>query len=351
MTGTIILILIVILATAHFYLKCSVMTAFSLLMSSVIGVIAAFNFYEILGGLFISLGVMPGWMYGLSFLLLFAVGMAVPYVLSTFLAGVAIDFGKGPKAVITTICGVLTGYITAGCFIIFLTLLPISTKIPYSRFGGENISLNNTSSVLLKPDGFVAGMFSMFSKNSLRTDKSFAVFNADFIDRIHLLRAKVKSDNVFPFAGKEAIAVPRKGGVKKTEDGKYAIELGVSAKEIKEGGAASEDGTVSFIVGQTRLLCVPSNQSDVSVGEAEAVYPTAYIERGSMTETQPDKVINFTREHFETKQPLGRSAWIPLVFNVPSGMKPAWIQFKNVSYEVPKPSSAQDEMDSEAVQG
>jgi hypothetical protein len=335
MIGTAITIIITLLIIAQFYLKQTVITSLCLLLSCFTGMITAFGFYHYPASFMISRGFLTAWMSGLSFIFLFGAGFGICYAVSSQLAGANIKFGEIPKVGATLVCGLITGVIVSGCFIIFITFLPMRPNIPYARFNPESANLSNPKSMLIPSDKIVTGLFGWISEGSLSTKKNFNEVNAEFLDRLHLSRVMAK-EGVYPVAGNEAIAI---ANTRENDKGQIAIELGISDDDIKEGGGRSPDGNISFVLAQARVLCESnSNPDDVKV-----IYPVAYV-LDKYVQAEPLDVVEFERSHISSKRPLGRAAWIRLVYDLPSGYKPAVLQFKqNAIARVPKPSEDDEE--------
>ncbi len=330
MIGTAITIILTLLIIAQFYLKQTVITSLCLLLSCFIGMMTAFGFYHYPASFMISRGFLPAWMSGLSFIFLFGAGFGVCYAVSSQLAGANIKFGDIPKVAATLICGLITGVIVSGCFIIFVSFLPMNPKIPYARFNPESVTLSNPKSMLVPSDKIAAGLFGWISQGSFGTKKNFNSVNAGFLDRLHLSRIMAK-EGVYPVTGNDAVAISNT----REKDGQIAIDVGISDDEIKEGGARSPDGNISFVIAQARILCESrSNPEAIKI-----IYPVAYILDKKYNEANPLDVVTFERSHISSKKTFGRAAWIRLVYDVPSGYKPSVLQFKqNAIAAVPEPS-------------
>ena len=81
----VIVILVLLLTVAFFYLKCSMMQSFMTLWSAVLATIVAFSYYEGIAELLISRGQALNWALMGSFTLLFIVTFAIVRAISNFL--------------------------------------------------------------------------------------------------------------------------------------------------------------------------------------------------------------------------------------------------------------------------
>ena len=81
----VIVILVLLLTLAFFYLKCSMMQSFMTLCSAVLATIIVFSYYEWVAELLISRGYILQWAHFACFLLVFIVAFAVFRSISDFL--------------------------------------------------------------------------------------------------------------------------------------------------------------------------------------------------------------------------------------------------------------------------
>lgn len=341
MVALIIISLITILLTAQFYLKNSPLTSFVSVIAAIIGFVAAFSYYELLAGLMIGKGYVPDWAHSICFLLLFVIAFAIIRGLSDYIVGSNIDFGPMTKNITAIVCGIFTSLIVSGSLIIALSLAPIGRSMPYSRFG-DSINISNASEVKIPADSLVSGLYSWISKGAMGSnEKSFDVYHADFLDQLHLNRFAAKSDKVATVAGNEAVFVDKHGvWIKELPDGQTQtiVELDISSKSIKDGGAMGGENEVSFILSQVRVICSPKNQSDLTGDNIKILYPEMFLFKGQVVEENPplSHILNFKRDSFITT-PRGRVARVDLAFTVPDNMAPRLLQFKsNTIVQLPK---------------
>ncbi len=368
MIATSVIIIITLLSVAHFYLKNSVLTSFATLISAVLAVVLAFNFYEQLANLLISRGSLVQWAQPGCFILLFVFGFAVIRILCDYLVGANIDFGVLPTRVTAVVCGIIVGVIISGMVLIAAAMAPVGSKWPYARFGEEGRTVKasniNPNNVLFNVDGLVTGLFSWISRGSLRSDKSFAVLQADFIDRLHLNRLKPEKkkedeekprrgrkpskepekEKVLTIAGINSIVLPKNAVRIRDDDNRTVVRMGIKGKLISDGGAMDENGKVSFTLSQVSLICKQNAEAMDTCGTAKAVYPEKYITRKSKRTKEAAslaELMTFSRTSFK-----GGNAPIVIAFNVPRGMTAKFLRFKqNVIVELPRSTAYSGEME------
>ncbi len=127
----VIVILVLLLTLAFFYLKCSMMQSLMTLWSAVLTTIVAFSYYEWVANLFISRGYAPNFALCGSFTLLFVVIFASLRSLSELLITTPVDLGNVVKLPVALVCGLLAGIIFSGNLLVALGLLPLHGKIFY----------------------------------------------------------------------------------------------------------------------------------------------------------------------------------------------------------------------------
>ncbi|MHC5144415.1 MAG: hypothetical protein ACYSOX_02145, partial [Planctomycetota bacterium] len=121
----VIVILVLLLTLAFFYLKCSMMQSLMTLWSAVLTTIVAFSYYEWVANLFISRGYAPNFALCGSFTVLFVVIFASLRALSELLITTPVDLGNVVKLPVALVCGLLTGIIFSGNLLVALGLLPL----------------------------------------------------------------------------------------------------------------------------------------------------------------------------------------------------------------------------------
>jgi hypothetical protein len=339
---SLILTLIIIIGTvAHFYLKFTPMKSFVTFINTTLGFVVAFSYYELLAGLLISKGYISHIAQSLSFLVIFAVVSVMLKVLTDFIVGSNIDFGQATKITTDIIFGVLTGLIISGAVTIALGLAPFRKSVPYARFG-DTINAQNPSSAMIPADGFITGFYNIISKSALGTGNRFDVVHAKFLDQIHLNRFAVK-DEVSIVAAEKAAFV-EKFGVRKKElpggDVRTVIELSIKNKSIEDGGALDSANKLSFALAQTRLICAPADQLEVSGSNIGVLYPEKYLIKGQpvKNDVQLSEIITFDRKSIK-----GKAARIDLAFMVPENLTPKFLQFKsNTLIKLPKLATQED---------
>ena len=334
------LIMITILCVAHLYLKSSTPRSFAAVIAAVIAVIAALGYYETASDILISKGHGGQWVQPAIFAIIFFAVLAVTKSLADFLLPRSVEFSQLSARIGGVVCGVIAGVIMSGVLFIALALCPLSDRWPYARFEQGNINITSPNKSLLNSDEIVGALFSWISKGSMSSDKSFAVYHANFIDQLHLNRHKAKEDGVYTIAAAEAVVLPEKNGVRieDVDQRSYTIvRMGIKGGEIDRGGAMDKDGGISFTPSQVRILCKQKDQAADMTGSARPVYPEAQLLENELIPVRLDKTINVSRGEFESVSSYGRVAWIDIAFSVPADMRPILLEFKqNAVAQLPK---------------
>jgi hypothetical protein len=350
----VIAILIIFLITgftlAHFYLKCSVMTAFATFMAAIFGSIVAFNFYEMLANVFISRGYGGSWVPAGCFIVTFILGFALVRAVADPLVGAKIDFGNMPKVAVNIILGIVTGLFFSGHLLVGLGMLPVQGGWIYNRFPSEApiLSPNDPKTAFLNPDGMVSSLFSWFSSGSLSSSKSFAVLNADFVNRNHLNRYALK-DEISMVCSPQALSVP--GGSNKPVRtmelpgvGKVTVvRAHLAFSDISEGGARESSGGIKLMLAQMRMITKPSDKANHLQGKGAVRYPIGILENGKLVKKSLSEVIVFSSENVHED----RNIWIDLVFDdMPDDRQGVLLEFKmNALTKLPAPTASTAELE------
>jgi hypothetical protein len=330
--ATALIILIIILTLAYFYLKCSVMSSFSTLLVAVFAIIIAFTWYEKVTGLFISRGYGVDWVHFGSFLLLFILAFAVLRAMADLLIGTSVDLGKPMKISAALICGFLTGLILSGALLVALGMLPMQGKVFYTRFDPvRTISLGNPQKPMLNADGFVCGLYRIISAGSMSSKKSFGVLHADFLNQIHLNRLKV-NEGILTVSAPDALVLPSAKSQNPVriwnipDSGQMTVvRMGIKAQNIANGGANNAAGQVQFFPAQVRMICKPAGTAEerLLAGNGRAIWPVGFLENGNLVKKGLEEIITP-----ETKELKDRIVWMDVVFDVPPGQQGILLQFK-----------------------
>ena len=134
MIALIAIIVIVLLTMAYFFLKSPLLTSIATIFAAIIGVLVAFNFYEIVAEQLLSRGHGGQWAQPICLLLLFVITLVLLRVACDQIIGANLDFGSIPKQIMAIVCGFVAGLIISGTLIVALTMSPLSPSMPYERF-------------------------------------------------------------------------------------------------------------------------------------------------------------------------------------------------------------------------
>lgn len=357
MIATIIILVIIIASIVLLCLKSPVVISIASVMSAIIALIVAFNYFELLGSFMITKNYLPDWAHSVAFIVLFAAVMAIICLGCIQIVGVKVLYSDMIKYATAGVCGLLVGIIVSGALLIMLAMSPLSPSIPYARFSSANVKAGNVKPAKsMFVDTFTAGLFSMPSKGSLSSGKSFAVYHPEFIDQLHLNRSKAGGNKgIATYAGKGAVVVPAKIGVRIRSDNRTVVRAGFIGSNISEGGFADKNGKAEFTLSQLRLICKKKDQAADTSGSAVVVYPEqctiigkkSTVSGGEQQQKEAlSRLVALERNDFKVQRSYGRVAWADLVFSVPSGTQPVILQFKqNAGTDLPKPVNSTEEIE------
>jgi len=328
-----IVILVMLLTLAYFYLKCSMMESFATLWSLVVTTIITFTYYEWAAGLFTSVGYGLDWAKSGCYIILFVVSFALLRTVSEYLIGITVELGNTVKVSTALVCGILAGLILSGNILIALGgLWPLHGKIFYSRFDPANeasVSVQNPKKPAMATDGFVTGLYRQISAGSMSGKKSFGVFHADYLTQIHLNKLKTK-DGINTVCSHEALVLP--GGkeqkpvrLQSVDDKEVMlIRMGLKTAKISEGGTRNASGNFSFFPGQICLIVKEATSQEKPLeGTAAALYPVGLWnpKNRKLTLTKLNEVLKPDAKNEQVY-------WMDVAFEVPERMKPVLLQFR-----------------------
>jgi len=339
--ASLVMLVIIVGCAAFLYLKGTLVQGIAMVFNSLLASFVAFAFFETLAAMLTKYSpAIAAWAHMICFLLLFVLTFAVLQTAALQIGKEKVDLGLWPERVGRVVCGVILGYVITGQLLVALATAPLPSAYPYARFAERNPDPSKPSSPLLSPDGFVTGLFGTISKGSfaaMGTPKSFAVLHANFLDQIHLNRAKGSQD-VSIMTSSPALSVPSKAGVweapntLRDEDGKplparsgenlMLVRVGIKKSALKDAG--------KFTLSQLRLVCTPKGAAEQPLaGQGHPVHPIGYVGPGGrlvqkgLTEVitiQASDVPDNTRD-------------IDFAFYVPTQLVPTLIQFKRNNVE------------------
>jgi len=350
-----LVILIIIGCAAYQYLKGSVTKAFATLVISIIASVVSFGFFEPLAGLFTGqdgnskLAAIFPWAQFLSFVFLFVITFAILQTLLNYLSREKINFSYFPEHIGRIVVGIVLGIFLSGNLLTALILAPLPDKYPYQRFNARRPNPDKPNKVFLNADGFAVGWFSLLSRGSFSSNKSFAALHPGFLDQVFLNRcvSYKKITTIIP-GSKKAIEVPKEKAVwptskrvTDTEGKAVALKSGYTLTTIRVGMRrilASKEG--KFSLSQLRLICKRKDETDLRLsGKATNVYPTGYFETAEQIKlTQLNDTVGLDSGDFKESV-----KWIDFVFYVPDEYVPVLIEFKQTTIlELPSPINTQE---------
>ncbi|HBG27322.1 MAG: hypothetical protein A2Y10_13230 [Planctomycetes bacterium GWF2_41_51] len=342
----------IVVIMGYMYLKGSIVRSFIFFINAIIASTVAISFFETAGRMLIGYGYGGQWIFMAVFVLIFAIFFILLLAISDKLAPDELYFGDLPDRVVRCIICIPLGMVLAGVLLIAVNLSPLPGKWPYERFDLENKNARPSApdkSLILNADGLVAGFASAISKGSMAGSKSLDVFHPQLLNEFSLNRVISEESNPI-MAGTDAITVKKAyeadsvlaSSIQNRPAGSklIVVETEIRNSSVKDGGAlyAIETGTVTFTMGQVRLICKES--PDTLTGTAEVIYPIGWlINETTLDPKAMTEEIKLTGADF----PSGTKT-LKFVFNIPSNTKPVMLQFKiNAVDEITKLHKQQEE--------
>lgn len=351
MVGTLLAIGIIIGFALFQYIKGGIVTAFIFLMAVIVGIAAAFGYYELLAGYIKDYGFIGPKAYPLAFFVAFIAAFIIIKEVADNLFRPEISFGPMIDKAGGTVLGALVGYLFAGAILIVIGLTPYKADWLYGRFENNINNPPQPSTMLLNPDGFVTGLFGALSNGCLKGDQSFAVVHADYINQIFLNRHRV-SDGVWPIAQDGAVSLtapgvraapenlmeaPRQEGQPAQpftqEPGKTLtlVKLQINLNLLTPSDSES-DVQPKLALGQLRLIVKDKQDAgNITSGSSEAVYPIGYINAAGQLAVKPLDTI------LSDEDLKGVS---DLAFYIPTNSVPVLMEFRHNLIEEIKPVAA-----------
>lgn len=345
--ATPIVILIILGCAAYQFQKGTIFKAMTTLIIAVSASIVAFGYFELLADFFISKGsnskypsIVP-WAQPMCFTLLFILTFAILQTAALQLTKIPVDFGDLPEKIGRPIIGVFLGLFLSGLLLTALAMSPLPSKYPYQRFDARSPSPQKPENVLLNPDGFATGWFSLVSNGSfraIRNPRSFATIHPAYIDQLFLNRhndseeipliTNTASINVSRKKGEGAWYAPdnltdAEGKTLMPKSGYRIVVVRLSITRSKDAG--------TFTTSQIRLISKPSPEEPLA-GKGVNSYPFGYFSAKSTITMKKltDKItVQFGSNTRRT---------IDFAFEVLSDHIPVLLEFKlNCIAAVPRP--------------
>jgi hypothetical protein len=333
MLALIMILVIVLMTMAVFYLKCEVLTSITTLLSALLAIVAALGFHEILGSFILSKGYGGGHAYWASALLLFVLVFAVLRTAASQILNPKIEFSPIIKQVTSIVCGGICGMLISGMLLIILAMSPLSGSLSYNRYNlAAAVNPDRPDRLLINADGWVSGLFSWISRGSLSGTSSYTLYHPDPLNQIHLNRAK----GAFPIAGKQALKLPGKNYIRQQDVGGktlVVVRMGFNQQSYKSGGAGDGESKLTLALGQIRMICGPKGNT-ASAGIGTPIYPAGFVVKNRLEEKNLGEVITLERKEVQNLQ-YGNAVWKDIAFDVPSSLTPKMLNYKyNIFYKL-----------------
>lgn len=374
--ASLIVVLIIAGCAVFQYFKGTVVRAFATIIVTIIAGMVAFGFFETFANVFISRGddsrfisLVP-WAQTLCFILLFVLTFAILQTGLMFLTRESVDLGVLPERIGRVVCGILLGLIVSGFLLTAFQMAPLPVGYPYERFDPDRLEADSPNRILINADGFVTGLFSIFSNGSFSGKRSFAMIHPNYLDQLFFNRLIRVGETSIVGSFTPAIDVPRpavwpateaireqadrfvtelrtRGGKLAYDDSGKAVPLPVSTKGgdnativrigIKKRAirrAAQVNGG-AFTPSQLRLICKRKGTSQEGLaGKGINVYPVGFLKSENEIQIRPE--INLSSSDFESNADTKE---IDFVFRIPNGYEPVLVQYKlNSIVEIPQRS-------------
>ncbi|MEN6386059.1 MAG: hypothetical protein ABFD79_12800, partial [Phycisphaerales bacterium] len=299
MIAELVVLVVVIICMGYLYLKGSVLKSIIFFFCALLASFVALSFFEMAGKLLVGYGYGGQWIFAAPLILIFAITLIVLLAIAEKLEPLDLTFSDIADRVGRCIVAIPAGLVIAGVLLIAVNLSPLPSKWPYARFDAENKNARPDQpdkSLIFNADGFTAGLCSIVSKGSMAGSKSIAVFHPQLVNELALNRVRGDESNAI-IAGFEAIrvikayyapeqiaeSIPNKSPGTKP----VIVQAEIKNSLVKEGGAllVVETGTVTFTMGQVRLMCSATLEN--YKGKGEVIFPAGFLKSDGKVEAKP----------------------------------------------------------------
>jgi hypothetical protein len=297
-------------------------------------------------------GDLIDWAHGLGLALPFGVSLIVLRLATNAILPKNVDLDGISNMVGGGVCGLLSGVIAVGIFVISLGYLRLETSI----MGYEPITFSNSGSLvrtgglLLPADKLTTSFYSVMSNSTFRTEESLAKWHPDLQDEGPLLRINFddgKSRHTHAPNSFEVLShysLDSKGLLNDSfEPGKKRSFTYIDGTQATDGGSTIEGYSITFkpganektgrvIVGNGQIRLVAEKQD----GGTMAIQPVAVVSEADSAKTQ------WGRWAFEGQKvfiaTVGGRNETPMAFEfvVPKGAKPLALYVKGIRTDVSK---------------
>jgi uncharacterized membrane protein required for colicin V production len=328
--ATVIVLAIILACVVQQVFFGSLVRSFAMLISAVLGLLVAFNFFEPLAQVLINSDIIPWKAHGAAMALLFVICFGVLLTVAIKLLGRDVAFSPVVDRAGGAVIGLGTGMVISGVLLVAIGLLSGSAAFPYERFQAAGPEVERPKRAFLNADGFAAGLFGLVSDGSLAGSSSFAMLHASFTDAIAIDRLAA-AKKISPLAGKNAVQPPvviwpAPLNITDSEGKKLAERPGSELMLVRVNMTRNAIGKDSpdFLLGQMRMICRSKEAKGAPTsGSGSAIFPVGYMKSPTALRREPATAV---LPPAETK--IEGSKPVDFAFYVPSGMKPALIEFK-----------------------
>jgi hypothetical protein len=326
-----LIVIVVLLTIALFYLKCDVLTSATTVIAALFGIIAAMGFHETLGNFILAKGYGGSAAYWGTAIVLFIIVFGITRAGAWYILNPSIHFSDMARQISAVVCGGLCGLLIAGMLLIVLAMSPLGNSLTYDRYEMAGAVIpDKPNRLLINADGLVSSLFSWISRGSLAGGKSFAFYHPDFLNQIHLNRAS----GVYPVAGKRPIILPGKNFIRQQDiDDKslVVIRIGLPQMAVNSGGAVDPKGVLSLIPAQLRMICKPKGLPNDGSGTGSVLYPVGFVKDRKLEPLKANEILTIDQKE-ATGLRFGQAVWKDVAYQVPSNLNPLMLNFKYNSF-------------------
>ncbi len=345
MVALALIVIVVLLTIALFYLKCDVLTSITTMIASLFGIIVAMGFHEALGNFILSKGYGGSHVYWGAALVLFILVFAITRAGAWSILNPNIHFSDLTRQISAVVCGGVSGLLISGMILIILAMSPMGNSLTYKRYDTSGVvSPDKPNGLLINADGLVSGLFGWISRGSLAGGKSFSLYHPDFLNQIHLNRVS----GVYPVAGNQSVTLPGKTFIRQMEVGDKSllvVRIGFPHLDLNRGGAVDPKGTFSLTPAQLRLICKPKGSPNDGSGSASVFYPVGFVKEKKLEPLKANEVLTIDRKE-ESILKYGSAVWKDVAFQIPSNMAPLLLNFKyNSFFKLPAVVASTEEIE------
>jgi hypothetical protein len=327
---TLLVFIVIAGCAAYFVLNSTILRAFGTLLCTLLGLIAAYAYFEVLASVLLSkkpeLGATT---YAISFGVIFIIAFMLLLTIAQQIKVAKVDLGPLTEKVGRGILGFIIGIMFAGVLLTILNAAPLPEAYPYQRFEANNPQLDKPNSAFLNADGFTAGIFKSLSGKSLGGKISFAAIHPQLPNDLYLNRVAMK--NSISSNADKGLKIDKKAvwlvgdSLKDIENAPVSPATGKRLVVVRFGLNQKAFKDVSpFKMYQVRCIGVDGSAKNKFKADGTAFYAIGYLTKEqTVTKKHAGNAIKLVKGNF-----ADAVCYIDFIFEIPTDVEPAFAAFK-----------------------